>query len=519
MYFQFLINNADISSDRLRSIRPTGVAEVALRAAHGAAMRREYADLPLSRRRGGEYLRLRLQRREDLEALVRTGIDDTDREKALDLICAICEEPYWAESIPGPFDDDAHPHIDLMAAETAVLMAWTLHEGGFVPNVRARMLRELRRRIFSPLIAHDDYPCMHKGENRALSVLCGALVAALIAEKDFTRLQALLRRIVPAADGVIAAPDRQPLKDAIADWAYAAAAWRAARVVAGAQSITRQLPLPVWLDTILFSHLGDGIFADRHGAGLAYGMNGADIYFLGNCARDVDAEALGACIWQKTPAQLSSLTARLMSDHAMDMTANTEGAPRFRHAALKDMSIMSARGGGTAALIHNGGNSNAGGMYMYMDDIPVILTCGADAVTIGGLPLTDAPGTGDGEFDDDRADMSVDITPALPKASGARFMQRTLMLDRESGMVRMIDMVECDRPCELTYTLTSVKPPERTDGALHIGPAIMRMEGSADPIISRDDGGEMFPGGLYRMRFAYTLMPGSNMINMTVNRG
>ena len=65
MYFQFLLNGVELSPENLHSIRLSGVAELSLRADYGAAMRRPHADLPLSERGGGEYLRLRAQRRDD----------------------------------------------------------------------------------------------------------------------------------------------------------------------------------------------------------------------------------------------------------------------------------------------------------------------------------------------------------------------------------------------------------------------------------------------------------------------
>lgn len=510
MYFQFLANNIDLYPENLRSNRLSGMAEIALRADYGAAMRRPYADMPLSRRGGEEYLLLRRQRRGDLEAILRAGITADNREKALDIICAICEEPWWAENITGPFDDDAHPHIDIMAAETAVLMAWALNEGGFVPIVRARMLRELRRRIFTPLIAHDDYDCMKMGTPRALSVLADVLTAAAMVERDRTRLMTLVRRVAPAADAMAEAPNTQPIKDALADWTTAAAAWRALRTLAGPQPIARQLPLPMWLDTILFSHLGDGMFADKAGGGVVSGLNGADIYYLGKCAGDDAVEALGAYVWQQSGTNFSAVTARIMTDFTVEMTANTEGAPRFRHAALNDMSIMSARGAGAFALMHAGGKANAGAMCIYMDGAPVILACGADGIMIDGMPLTDANGIGDGDFDDDRADMSMDVTPALPKGSAARFMQRTLMLDRESGMTRVIDMIECDRQCTIKYTFDAVNPPECVNRELHIGSACVTLEGGAAPEIRRAE------GGIYKMSFSYSLTPGSNMVNMII---
>jgi len=110
--------------------------------------------------------------------------------------------------------------------------------------------------------------------------------------------------------------------------------------------------------------------------------------------------------------------------------------------------------------------------------------------------------------------MSVDSTPALPEGSPVRFMQRTLMLDRESGMLRIIDMIECTSNCELAYNFLTSKPPERINGELHVGPAAITLEGGADPVISRTDGGKIFPGGLYRMNVTYNLVPGSNMVNI-----
>lgn len=513
MYFQFLANNIEIIPENLHSIRLSGVAEIALRADHGAAMRRPHEDMPLSRRGGGDYLALRRQRRRDLEAFVRMGINSENREKALDVICAVCEEPYWAESIPGPFDDDAHPHIDLMAADTALIMAWALHEGGFVPNVRARMLRELRRRIFTPLIAHDDYPCMQPDTPRALSVLCEALTAAAMAERDTTRFMAFVRRAAPAADAIIEKTNTMPIKDALSDWACAAAAWRALRAMAGPQPIARPLPLPAWLDTVLFSHLGGGMFADKAGGGVTQGLNGADIYYLGKCAGDPAVEALGAFVWQQSQTDMSSLCARITADYTMEMTANTAGAPRFRHAALNDMSIMYARGGGLSALIHTGGRANAGGMCVFAGDKPVLLAADPGAVRIDGMPLSDINGLGDGEFDDGRADMSVDMTPALPAGSAARFMQRTLMLDRQSGLMRMIDMVECTRPCAVEYAFVTPEAPENTNDGLRTGNAYLIPEGGAEPtFVARGD-------GMCEMRFAYKLVQGSNMINMTVYAG
>lgn len=514
MYFDYLNSGVDIHPGMLKSIRLSGTAEVGLRADHGAAMRREYADMPLSRRGGGEYLTLRLQRRKDLEAIIRTGVSDRNREKALDLICAICSETAWAEKSEGVFDDEAHPSIDIMAAYTACLMAWTAHTGAFQSNVRTYILRQLRRRIFMPLIAHDDYACLRSDSPRALSVLCQVISAALFMESDQARLSAFLRRTARAADMIVDAPDYLwPIADMLSDWAEAAALWRLCRIMTGPQLSAQPLPRPRWLDALLIAHLGGGLFVDRRGGGMTEDINGADIYFLGNMAGDKAAETLGAFIYRQKPRELSPLNARMTLDLTMELLSNGAAAPRFRHAAQEDGALISARGGGAFVTMHAGGRANAGGFCAYLDDAPVLFACGAEELMIDGAPLTDACGQGDCNFDERRADMSVDMTAALPKQAGVRFMQRTVMLERDSGVARIIDVAECDRPTELVYGFdTPFEPIVSRSGAL-LGNCRFRWDGEAEPRVTRRASSPGFPEGAYRMELAYRLRPGSNIFN------
>lgn len=514
MYFNYLNSGVDIHPELLGGIRLSGAAEAGLRADYGAAMRREYADMPLSRRGDTDYLMLRVQRRRDLEAILRTGIDGGNREKALDLICAICSETTWAEKAAGTFDDEAHPAIDIMAARTACLMAWTAHAGGFSGNVRTYILRQLRRRIFMPLIAHDDYACLQPDAPRALSVLCQAISAALLTESDASRLSAFLRRAARAADAIIDAPDYlQPIADMISDWTEAAALWRICREITGPQLGARPLPLPGWLDAVLIAHLGGGLFIDRRGGGLTGDVNGADIYFLGNMAGDRAAEALGAFVYRKAPQEISSLNARMTVDHTMELVSNRAAAPRFKHAAQDDGGLMSVRGGGAFVTMHAGGRANAGGFCAYLDDAPVLFACGAGKLLVDGAPLTDAQGQGDCDFGETRADMSVDMTAALPGQAGLRFMQRTVMLERDAGVVRIIDAAECDRPAEIVYAFDTPIEPEITGGRAVLGNCRFIWDGEIEPRMTRRAPETGFPGGAYRMELAYRLRTGSNILN------
>lgn len=514
MYFDYLNSGVDIHPELLGIMRPSGAAEAGLRADYGAAMRREYADMPLSRRGDGEYLELRARRRKDLEAIIRTGVSGGNREKALDLICAICGETAWAANCEDIFDDEAHPAIDIMATSTACLMAWAAHTGGFERKVRVYVLRQLRRRIFMPLIAHDDYDCLRPGAPRALSMLCQAMSAALLIESDASRLSAFLRRAARAADAIIDAPDYLwPLADMLSDWTEAAALWRLCRVMTGPQLSARPLPRPQWLDTLLIAHLGGRLFVDRRAGGLTADISGADIYFLGNMAGDQAAEALGAFVYRKSPRELTSLNARMTLDPTMGLVSNGAAAPRFKHAAQDDGALTSARGGGAFVTMHAGGRANAGGFCAYLDDAPVLFACGAEGLLIDGTPLTDACGLGDCDFGDRRADMSVDMTAALPSGGGVRFMQRTAMLERDTGVTRIIDVAECDRPAELVYAFDTPLEPMVSQGGAVLGNCRFTWDGEMEPRVTRRAPAPGFPEGAYRIGLAYRLRPGSNIFN------
>ena len=515
MYFQHLAGGVDVHPERLSVIRLSGPAEVGLRGAYGAAMRREHSDMPLSKRGGPEYLALRQQRRHDLEAIIRTGVTPDNREKALDLVCAICEEPYWAEQIAAPFDDDAHPAIDVMAARTANLIAWALRQGGFHVSARARMHRELRRRVIMPLIAHDDYEWLKPETPRTLTVLSEIITAALLGETDKGRLHTFLRRVVPVLEAAVSLRRfTGPIAGQLEDWAAATALWHVARVIAPAPSLSRALPAPQWLDALLFAHLGEGVFVDPMGNGLAAGLNGADIYFIGASAGDDAVEALGAEMGREEPREMSALSARLTYDPTMGMLANSDGAPRYKHSALSDNSIMSARGGGAYVTMHTGGSGGAGGLIVYFDERPALI---GGTIRIAGTEQMAKIAAGDSDFDEHRADMSVDMTACYPRSLGTRFVQRTLMLDRLNGVMRMIDTVECDKPGEYSCDFYSLEKPAREQGGLKLGAAFMTWDGDMDMELSCQEPDGIF-GGMYRVRLKRILATGSNMLNYIIER-
>ena len=76
-----------------------------------------------------EYERPYFARRDKLMAAVITAIltGDTSTADITDGVWLLCEETSWCLPAhqPGGLPDPDHPHVDLFAAETAALLAWT----------------------------------------------------------------------------------------------------------------------------------------------------------------------------------------------------------------------------------------------------------------------------------------------------------------------------------------------------------------------------------------------------------
>ncbi len=513
MYFSYLATGIDINTDMLRSVRPTGEYELKQRSAFGAAMRREYMDMPFSRRGERVYTELRKQRRADLEALLVRGLNEESTAKALDIVFAICEESFWAENEPHCYDDEAHPDIDMAAAKTASLLAWAVHEMKPELRLHMRILRELRRRIFIPIMAHDDYRCFDAHFPYAIGVLCEIMTAAILCEKDIMRMQSLLRRLAPVADKIIELPACGDIKTMLENWTSAAALWRIACTVTGPQATSRPLPLNRWLDTLLYAYLGEGMFLDPCGAGVIKGVNGADVYFLGMAAGDEVVQILGEELMRDEKTEISALSACITVDLGKENISAARPVPRYRHAAVEDNSIMTARGAGAYVAVAASGR---GGFCVYFDDAPAIYACGSESLKLNGAGLNNCICAGEADFEDVRADMSVDMTPALPKGRGVRFMQRTIMLDRDTGIIRMVDMVECDVPGEIEYVFAAPAAPVKEGGGARMGAGYISWDAGA-----KEATGECRMNGLpdmHCLKLIYSTEPGSNIFNFIIER-
>ena len=133
-------------------------------------------------------------------------------------IWTTCEETYWG--VPAHISvqkagvglpDVEEPTVDLFAAETVALLAWTTYLLGdkldtVSPLVRPRVHYESQRRVLDPCLVRDDFwwmgfdPAGHSVNNWNPWINSNWITAVLLLEEDAQRRTAALRKILRSLD-------------------------------------------------------------------------------------------------------------------------------------------------------------------------------------------------------------------------------------------------------------------------------------------------------------------------------
>jgi len=477
--------------EAMPSPRALGAPRALTEANAQRAMSREFPDMPLSARLEDpeRYLKLQLARRQALEALLPVPADDAVVRRTADLICMICEESRWSENTElAPFDDDAHPAIDFQCAETAMLLAWTARALGerLSTRVAGKLLYEVRRRVFSPLLAHDDYPFMRGRGRRPLAILSDILLSAMLLEADGQRRAAILKTSLRLIDQAIASRSErvEPLEDAAADTAaitdLAALLRRATR---DQLDLTPTYPTPDWLDQLLYPWLEGEFFADPAGGGMQPRLSGAELFRVGLCANDDALTALGAALDRRHARPSSGVTGRLLDLSCRQMLeAEDKKPPRIRCAATPRNRVMVSRFSGMACAMHTGGgHANAGGLLLFSGQKPVLVEAeGLNSLPLVGgraqLEVPDLACEADYDLRQDRDTLSVDLTPAWP-AGLMHSCQRTALIQRQDAALRLVDAFDLAEPSAITFRFVTPQKPEYRMGRLRLADVDFNWEG------------------------------------------
>lgn len=482
-------------------------AQAALRAMQAQA---QFMSLSARLQEPERYACIQRARREQLEAFLWIEPNAAALERMQDLISLICEEGSWSAA-GMPFDDPARPAIDLQAAETGALFAWTLRRHGprlsaCNPRIPSVLLGEVHRRLLNPILAHDDYSFMGGGRCAAL-VAADLLICCLLMEKNPARRQQPVKLLLRLLDKLCAAPQsaRIPLADRLTDaCAIADLARLLKRLTRGELDLTRSQPPAGWLDGLLIPWIAEDCFFDPAGAGLRPDIAGVDLFRLGHLVHDRALCALGAQLHRLRERPASSLSGRILSMEYMRALQDECGTPpKLKRAAAENGSMMVSRVDAVlAAIAGAGGHGNAGDVILFGGNAPVLTDVGEDPRS---LPLIDGraplarpaqPPATDADFGPERDLMSVDLTDTYPRPCGLNAYQRTLMVSRSDGGVRLVDAFEFSRPPEqLCFRFVTAQRPIVLRDSVRLGPMTLQWDGDMLPEVSELPATERAPSG------------------------
>jgi hypothetical protein len=523
---------------------PTGEA---LLAAGAAALARPWPVLT-----AGEYLRFRADgdrvgyeepyfaRRARLAAAVLdaglrgTGQDGPDAARLAEIADGawlLCEETSWClpAHSPSPLPDPADPCIDLFAAETAGLLAWTdLLAGDLIDGqVRSRLRAEVRRRVLAPYRARDDWHWfgVHLTKaglnNWTPWIHSNLLVASLLLDADRDDIVTTAQRAVGALDRYLDfTPADGGCDEGIGYW------WRAG---ASLFECLRTLESACGTDTGVFglpriraiaaypvlAHIGgdwhvnfaDGPARLRSGTPWllhAFGraVNDADIVRHARALRGDDPSLVPT-----GPPPDTSLGRVLGALFDADWAGQAPRTfPRPGQAWLPDTGILVARGrpGAASGLFlaakagHNAESHNhndVGSFVVALDGRPLLIDVGVGVYTrrtfgpdryqiwsmqsswhnvpeVDGVPQragrSFAAADVKAALSADTAELTMDLAPAYPADAGIGTWQRAFRLDRVRRSVTIDDAWELSRDPErvVLHLMTATEPRQGEDGRL-----------------------------------------------------
>jgi len=473
---------------------------------------------PLERMQAPQtYARIQNRRRAQLESFLWVDSNPQILERIVDLALMICEEPNWSAS-GASVDDPLHPSIDVQAAETGMLLAWILHRHGaklkeLCPRLSRVILDTVRRRLLSPVLAHDDYPFLRGGGSCPALILADLLLTCLLVEVNPSRRQQPLKALLQLLDHISpATPDAgAPYADRLADaCALADLARMLKRLTRGELDLTRETPRASRLDDLLIPWITGDYFLDPGGDGMQPDIAAMDLFRLGYLTRYRPLCMLGAQLAQTSSTPAASISGRILSMEYMRAAQDEcAPAPKPRRAQSEDGGMMLSRMDHLyAAITGKGSRANAGTITIFHDAAPIIGDLGGAVHSLpligGQMPLArpSAPVAADADFSDERDLMSMDLTDAYAADAGLSAYQRTLMTMRSDGTVRLVDAFEFIQPPQsLSFRFSCIQKPLSLRDSVRLGPLTLTWDQDMLPEIAE------LPGGGYLLSFTLRQPP------------
>jgi hypothetical protein len=504
----------------------------------------EWAILPATRfldyaRDGdrGRYERLLFSRRGKLALLVLAEVLE-GRGRFTDAIAdglwLICEESYWgvpahvgAQKRGSGLPDVTEPTVDLFAAETGALLAWTDYLVGerldaVHPLVRERVRLEVDRRILTPNLERDDFWWMgftpREVNNWNPWINSNWLASVLLLERDPERRVRAVRKIARSLDRFVDAyPDDGGCDEGPSYWGRAGASLfeslellhmaSGGRVDLYGEPVVRaigQYIARAYIAGEYYVNIGDAPAKVRPEPEL--------VFRYGRATGDASLAAFGSFLAARRGpygpddvpryGSLARVLPALLG--ASDLAATPPAEPLDGEVWLPDLQMMAARErpgstqglyvaawGGHNAQSHN--HNDVGNVVVYADGEPVLVDVGVGEYTSKtfssrryeiwtmqsawhSLPAVNGFDQGAGaEFrakdvafapGRDAVRLSLDIAPAYPPEAKVARWRREVTLDRKKREVVLAEdyaLGEAREPVRLHF-VTPLAPDASTPG-------------------------------------------------------
>ncbi len=485
------------------------------------------------------YDALNTRQREKLATLVFAEVFENQGrflDEIADGIWAICEQTYWGSTAHlgmqragTGLPDVTEPIVDLFAAETGALLAWTDYLLGdrldkVSPLLRKRMRAEVDRRVLTPALQRDDFWWMGFGERKNINnwnpwINSNWLAAVLLLEADPPRRTGSVYKIMRSLDNFINIyPDDGASDEGPGYWGRAGASlFDNLELLRSATNGTIDIyraPLVRSMGQYIYRvYINDQYFIPMGDASAKLTPDAELVYQYGKRIGDPVMQGFGALLAQRRGPYRpgSSSPGRILPALfvAREIATAQAAEPLLGSVWLADLQLMAARStpnsdvglyvaawGGHNAQSHN--HNDVGNFIVYGDGKPVLIDLGVETYSAKtfssqryeiwtmqsayhNLPTINGVLQAAGRefqaknlsFNEtaNRVTFSADIASAYPAAAAVQRWQRRVTLDRKAPALELEDKYELKQwkePVRLNL-ITPLSVDTSKPGAVHLG--------------------------------------------------
>jgi len=485
------------------------------------------------------YDALNTRQREKLATLVFAEVFENQGrflDEIADGIWAICEQTYWGSTAHlgmqragTGLPDVTEPIVDLFAAETGALLAWTDYLLGdrldkVSPLLRKRIRAEVDRRVLTPALQRDDFWWMGFGERKNINnwnpwINSNWLAVVLLLEADPPRRTGSVYKIMRSLDNFINIyPDDGASDEGPGYWGRAGASlFDNLELLRSATNGTIDIyraPLVRSMGQYIYRvYIKDQYFIPMGDAAAKLTPDAELVYQYGKRIGDPLMQGFGALLAQRRGPYRpgSSSPGRILPALfvAREIATAQAAEPLLGSVWLADLQLMAARStpnsgvglyvaawGGHNAQSHN--HNDVGNFIVYGDGKPVLIDLGVETYSAKtfssqryeiwtmqsayhNLPTINGVLQAAGRefqaknlsFNEtaNRVTFSADIASAYPAAAAVQRWQRRVTLDRKAPALELEDKYELKQwkePVRLNL-ITPLSVDTSKPGAVHLG--------------------------------------------------